>query len=321
MMTDTPFTIVVGANSCRTTDPVLPYALQLAQTIGAELHVVHAYSYAEPIDEAYERLGIPRLAVDEHYRAFARQQLEQEVAACGSYDRVRCHAVEGAPAGVISDLAADVNAGLIIVGAPSHGRIARAVLGTLAEQVTRGAPAPVLVMRSPLPAGQARVLIATDLSEMADPVCLQALSLGRVLFGGAMPDVRILMAISPRAVVPGRAVNEIFEQIATHELRRFLAGLPESGRGVQPVVRIGDAAAEILREAADWEAELVVTGTHGRHGLKRLVLGSVAAEVLIRSTGNVLVVPPGARATANRFPAYAAGAPAADAAARDGRNR
>lgn len=54
----------------------------------------------------------------------------------------------------------------------------------------------------------------------------------------------------------------------------------------------GESAADgILRWAVDLQADIVVVGTHGRRGVERLLAGSVAAEVLRRSTAPVLVVP------------------------------
>ncbi len=53
---------------------------------------------------------------------------------------------------------------------------------------------------------------------------------------------------------------------------------------------VDDVAGEILAEADRWKAELVVLGTHGRHGLAHLILGSVAEGVVRRSRGPVLML-------------------------------
>jgi nucleotide-binding universal stress UspA family protein len=55
-------------------------------------------------------------------------------------------------------------------------------------------------------------------------------------------------------------------------------------------VREGDARSAILDEADSWGADLIVVGSHGRTGLKRLVLGSVAAAVVAHAHCSVEVV-------------------------------
>jgi nucleotide-binding universal stress UspA family protein len=57
---------------------------------------------------------------------------------------------------------------------------------------------------------------------------------------------------------------------------------------------VDDPAGEILAESARWGADLIVMGTHGRHGLAHLILGSVAEGVLRRATVPVLLVRPAA---------------------------
>jgi nucleotide-binding universal stress UspA family protein len=54
--------------------------------------------------------------------------------------------------------------------------------------------------------------------------------------------------------------------------------------------RIGDAANEILRAAGEWNADLLVLGSHGRDGVARMILGSVAEKVMRRASCPVLVI-------------------------------
>lgn len=68
------------------------------------------------------------------------------------------------------------------------------------------------------------------------------------------------------------------------------ARLRARGRQAEAVIRAGDAAAEIITAAADVAADLVVIGSRGRTGLTRVVLGSVARNVLHGSTASVMVV-------------------------------
>ena len=76
------------------------------------------------------------------------------------------------------------------------------------------------------------------------------------------------------------------ERIATDAATR----LRDGGRVVDVEVRAGDAAEEIIAVVEQQRADLVVLGSRGRTGLTRLLLGSVARNVLSGSTASVLIV-------------------------------
>ena len=80
-----------------------------------------------------------------------------------------------------------------------------------------------------------------------------------------------------------RRTTELACEAAADRLR--LAGLL-----AEPEVREGDPAQEIVTSAREHEAGLVVVGTRGQTGLRRLILGSVARKVLVHATCSVLVV-------------------------------
>jgi nucleotide-binding universal stress UspA family protein len=66
--------------------------------------------------------------------------------------------------------------------------------------------------------------------------------------------------------------------------------LRAAGRIVDAKLRVGDAAAEIVDEASSWNADLVVLGSRGLTGLSRLLLGSVARNVLQGTQSSILIV-------------------------------
>ena len=71
---------------------------------------------------------------------------------------------------------------------------------------------------------------------------------------------------------------------------QMAARLQSAGVTAVPELREGDAATEILTAASASNADLIVIGTHGRTGLTRLILGSVARNVLQHARCSVLVV-------------------------------
>ena len=76
-------------------------------------------------------------------------------------------------------------------------------------------------------------------------------------------------------------------------LDAFVASVPGASASARLLERDGEPASEILATARAVASDLIVMGTHGRTGLQRLLLGSVAERVIRRSSVPVLIVPPG----------------------------
>ena len=71
---------------------------------------------------------------------------------------------------------------------------------------------------------------------------------------------------------------------------RMAEALRASGLTIETAVRRGDARSVIVDEAKEWDADLIVVGSHGYTGLKRLLLGSVAQSVVSHAPCSVEVV-------------------------------
>jgi len=137
-----------------------------------------------------------------------------------------------------------------------------------------------------------RVLIASDLSEASD----NALQQGAHMAGGG--------PIALCHVMPEPATHALLAQEYESDLQRQLAMqpriadalrgqwsrlVPDSGPQAEIFLELGSAYEQILRRAEEWHAELIVVGTHGRVGLKRLLLGSVADQVVRAAHCPVLI--------------------------------
>jgi universal stress protein A len=91
--------------------------------------------------------------------------------------------------------------------------------------------------------------------------------------------------VSSRGIAEARAEEEVEALAQWHAAAERRAGRPVRWR-----VLTGDPAAEIVRYAREQHCDLLVVGTHGRTGVRRLVLGSVAERVVRESPCAVLVV-------------------------------
>ena len=292
-MTSTVKTIVAGVATLHDADPVLLPAIELARALGARLELVHAFDLPDPwLAEALaeDDVAAPEFAARHTAGLQARlDSLTRELAA--DVGAVSGRAVPGVASGVLCEVAAAVQADLLLVGATRRGTMSRNILGTTAERVIRGAHAPVLVLREPLRRPLRRALLTTDLSEFSARVHEQALDTLEALFGPELPEVRDLLVVAYDVALPPPLRQELLEGVAEQELHAFLAARRVRPYAVQPQVRVGEPAKEIVAEAFDWSADLLVMGTHGRTGFSRMMLGSVAGASVRSALCNVLVLP------------------------------
>ncbi len=99
------------------------------------------------------------------------------------------------------------------------------------------------------------------------------------------PDTLVLLPIAR-----GKPEWEQTRTDVMREIEPFLAGAQPKPRQLDIRVEAGEATDTILQVASDGGADLIVMGTHGRTGLSRLLIGSVAESVIRRSTCPVLTV-------------------------------
>lgn len=144
-----------------------------------------------------------------------------------------------------------------------------------------------------------RILVAAADDALADAVLSTASSLAERL-GARVALVEVVDVGSASALAAG-PVESGFSPIVLQEIiqdqeasgRKFLARAAAafSQSKVETQLREGLPPGEIVAAAKEWQADLIVVGTHGRGGLERLFLGSVAEEVLRHAPCPVLVIP------------------------------
>ncbi len=279
---------------------------------GSEVAVHHALNIARHLDTALVLLHVG--VILEHpedlpgagsiYAGVARAQLEADRAQLGELrTRISGQGVEvsqmiadGFADTAIVDAAAELDADLIVMG--SHGRsgIRRMLLGSVAERVVRLAPCSVLVARrdGDLPGGYRRLLVPTDFSPTAEQALAMALSLAAP---GAIVDVLHCWSLPPGSPDPGtadwqgiyRAASERIGMVAGAELDRLIDRPAPAGVTLQRHLLEDTPAHGIQRWLESHPYDLVVTGSHGRRGVRRFLLGSVAEATVRHAPCSVLV--------------------------------
>jgi nucleotide-binding universal stress UspA family protein len=131
-----------------------------------------------------------------------------------------------------------------------------------------------------------RVLVPVDFSSRSRPALEYALALAK-LAGAAIDLVHVVPAPGPLRIATdvwlGREVprpSELDVLQAREQLRQLVDSCERLGIVPELRVAAGDAAATIVRLAAELPADLIVMATRSRHGLEELALGSVAQRVI-----------------------------------------
>ena len=282
--------IVAGIADLAEGDPVLKEALALARRTDAHLHLVHAFELPSLAWDAYGRMGFVDPQTLEQYAESLRQRLSRSVEDAGGYDNVTYHAEAAPSATAIRDVAEREEADLVVVGATRHGAIARVLLGTTAQRVLRGSGVPVLVLRKHLAGRCSKVLVTTDLSPFSAGVHELGVDVLETICP-EKPELRSLLVVRSSMGLPAPFRFDQLQEMAEEELKKFITQRRDRGRPINGVVRFGDPVDEIVAEAGDWDAALVVLGTHSLSTTERWVLGSVAEAAIRNVHTNVLVVP------------------------------
>ncbi len=140
------------------------------------------------------------------------------------------------------------------------------------------------------------VICATDFSDAAECAERQAVDLARAL-GAELVFIHVAVEtpLYGESVFAMADVNRVYEaqrQWAETTLRERVTRAEEQGVSARMSLRGGVPFEQIVEAAKDEKAEMIVIGTHGRTGLHRLLLGSVAERVVRMAPCPVLTVRP-----------------------------
>ncbi|HDZ71988.1 MAG TPA: universal stress protein [Aurantimonas coralicida] len=279
-------TILVATDFSERSDRALRRATLLAKQSGARLSLVHVVDDDQP------------MRIVDSERTVARQLLREQTATLENVDGVACNArvVLADPFVGIIRAAEEDAPDLLVIGPHRRQALRDIFVGTTAERTIRSAPCPVLMANAP-PVGQYRhVLFATDLSEEfrhvaelfteLDPAPQAYLS---VLHVFEAHELRLAMSHTL-----GREMRKRILAEAQREAEGSLAKIARhlGTRSSEQLVRYNETstANEILAAAKEHLSDLVVVAAR-RTGLVKLLLGSVAEEVLRHADRDVLAIP------------------------------
>jgi nucleotide-binding universal stress UspA family protein len=249
-------------------------AIGMAKKCGAQVHVMSLVA-----------LGVEHEGLGE---SFLKQELERAQAhldgikAQADEAQVACetHLVQGNQIDQeIVDLADRIRADVIVMGRRGRRGLARLMLGHATAQVIGQAHCNVLVVPRAAKVEGRHIVLATDGSRFADTAAVTAGALARVC------NTPITVA----SVTTDDQAPEVRAE-AAQAVERVVAHMRAEGTAVEGKVLHGEPAAAITEVARASGADLIVTGSHGRTGLERVLIGSTSERILNATECAVLVV-------------------------------
>ena len=208
----------------------------------------------------------------------------------------------GIPSEEVITVARAEDSDLIVVGTRGKTGLAHVLLGSTAERVIRGAPCPVLTVRTQpadadddvglsRPVTLERILVPVDFSACS----LDALEYAVVVAQQAKASLMLLHVLEPVSygldfTLSHSRTLELVRENWTKRLEDLASSLKVTDVPVEVQLR-GDLPADsILDSAQTLLCDLIVMGTHGRRGISHAISGSVAEAVLRKALCPVIAV-------------------------------
>jgi nucleotide-binding universal stress UspA family protein len=279
--------IVVATDLSVQSDAAFPTALALAERTRQSVHVVSAIMPVALPLYAFDVMS-PPLGTDEVSRQDREAMVRAQNARLASSTAWPITVRVGEPAREIIEFARSMHAGVIVVGRGRHAALQRALGGETVLRLLQLGDIPVLATESRLAGLPKRVVIATDFSEFSIRAAQVALTF-------VAPDAHVcLVHVMPMISGADAGLQEraaAYRSQAAHAFSQLREQLALDGVRFEDVLAEGDTAQELIKVVHAREADLIVTATHGYGFLRRMILGSVAAELVRHAPCSVLCVP------------------------------
>jgi len=269
-------------------------ALRLARDLATEdSATIELFGVVEPIPvfDAGFLVAIPETDLYEGRQQALRTELESQLEeVAGSRDVWQIRVESGLPGPRIVKRAADLGAGLILIGLGRHSPMDR-IFGTeTALQVIRLSHLPVLAVPEDAKELPRNAALGVDFSHFSQRAAFAAVSVMKAPCEAHLVHVMSGLEFLPTMSEEWRAdyEDELLERIS--ELAGEL-GVPK-GCDLSIQILDGDPAQELLAFTEDRGIQLLVAGSHGLSFVGRLLMGSVSTRLVRSAKVPVLVIPP-----------------------------
>ena len=291
--------ILIPLDGSELAEVALPYAEELAGRLGSEVTLIYVSESAEDPYHYMHQVYVQQMV--EATKHGTEKYLEKPQ---GRAIKVESAILMGHPAEEIVDYADKEKIGLIVMATHGRSGVRRWVLGSVADKVVRATKRPVALIRAkgtrpdvrekgilnkalvPLDGSKESEAVIPYIEELASKLKAEV-----VLFQVVAQAYRIYPGGDPGVQVPFTEEQmEPLKASAEQYLEEVTSGLKGRGVTTRYEVRVGDAAEEIINLADELCVDLVAMSTHGRSGVSRWNIGSVADKVLHAGNTPLLLV-------------------------------
>jgi nucleotide-binding universal stress UspA family protein len=292
--------LLVPLDGSRLAESVLPKAVYFAGLFAARLQLIHIIEAAAPaavhgdrhltgeaearayLDAIVQRLARPDLRIDCEVHAAKEEDVAHSIIE---------HSVE-------------LGIDLVLLCAHGHGGLREMFVGSIAQQVIQRGTTPVLLVRPTEGDADATyacksILTPLDGSDLHEPALPVAAAVARAA-GAALHLLTVVptaATLSPERAATGvllpstmTAILDLVQRDAISYLQKKTASLVADGVKASAEVMRGDAATCIIEEIGNFQADLVVSATHGETTASAFWSGGVTPKILVHSPAPVLLV-------------------------------
>ena len=270
------------------------WAKFIAQRTKASIHFVSVHDFAYPMATA---LTPPVIGSEAEICNHLHRDL-QAVATSQKVLQASFHIRAGRPFDEICRVAGEIEADLIVLA--THGRTGweRALMGSTAEKIVRHAPCPVFVARQ-TKAGRKhaiklrKIVVPVDFSDCSAQGLRYAIRFA-LWFGAQISllnAVQLHHDLPPVVIYSASKLGRWAREIAAAHMAELVSQTNFGAVKFETAIKMGSPAQKVCRYARKAGADLILTASHGRTGLRRILIGSTAEQIIRYAKSPVLVVP------------------------------
>jgi len=293
--------ILVPVDGSELSEQAIPYAIQCASA-NAAIYMLRVIPDPEEISGLWGGVVATEAEVDQMSEEEAREDLNRALTRFTTTNNVHTEVVHGDPASQIIETGLRHTVDLTIIASHGRGAIGRWTFGSVADRVARESPIPVMIIcpiaGEAVPAKLQRIVVPNDGSELAS----RALPVAAMLANQLDAPVHLVRVISPAtALYPTIALSAPLSDgsyqtilnsertAAEQQLGAIAMALLDAGVTATFQIIVGPTVEGI--ELALQTGDLAVLTSHGRGGIRRWLLGSVAERLIRDGKVPVVLVP------------------------------